>query len=97
MIHEVNRLPKGESDEVRQERYQYIAELTDKINQYNNVLAGVDSDAPGLLNLRIESFPLQQLFDIVSKGKMSFQMQGVKLDVEPTDAWSRPTASLRSS
>ena len=28
----------------------------------------------------------KQLFDIVSKGKMSFQMQGVKLDVEPTDA-----------
>lgn len=39
MIHEVNRLSEGgESDEVRQERYQYIAELTDKINQYNNVL-----------------------------------------------------------
>ena len=39
MIHEVNRLAEGgESDEVRQERYQYIAELTDKINQYNNVL-----------------------------------------------------------
>lgn len=87
MIHEVNRLSEGgESDEVRQERYQYIAELTDKINQYNNVLTEWIQMRQGSLSLRIESFPLQQLFDIVSKGKMSFQMQGVKLDVEPTDA-----------
>ncbi|EKC68476.1 two component system sensor histidine kinase, partial [human gut metagenome] len=84
MIHEVNRLSEGgESDEVRQERYQYIAELTDKINQYNNVLTEWIQMRQGSLSLRIESFPLQQLFDIVSKGKMSFQMQGVKLDVEP--------------
>lgn len=87
MIHEVNRLSEGgESDEVRQERYQYIAELTDKINQYNNVLTEWIQMRQGSLSLRIESFRLQQLFDIVSKGKMSFQMQGVKLEVEPTDA-----------
>ena len=87
MIHEVNRLSEGgESDEVRQERYQYIAELTDKINQYNNVLTEWIQMRQGLLSLRIESFPLQGLFDIVAKGKMSFQMQGVTLEVEPTDA-----------
>ena len=87
MIHEANRLSEGgESDEVRQERYQYIAELTDKINQYNNVLTEWIQMRQGSLSLRIESFPLQQLFNIVAKGKMSFQMQGVKLEVEPTDA-----------
>lgn len=62
MIHEVNRLSEGgESDEVRQERYQYIAELTDKINQYNNVLTEWIQMRQGSLSLRIESFPLQQL------------------------------------
>ena len=87
MIHEVNRLSEGgERDEVRQERYQYIAELTDKINQYNNVLTEWIQMRQGSLSLRIESFPLQGLFDIVAKGKMSFQMQGVTLEVEPTDA-----------
>ena len=87
MIHEVNRLSEGgERDEVRQERYQYIAELTDKISQYNNVLTEWIQMRQGSLSLRIESFPLQGLFDIVAKGKMSFQMQGVTLEVEPTDA-----------
>ena len=40
----------------------------------------------GMLNLRIESFSLQQLFDIVEKGKTSFQMKGIRLVVKPTDA-----------
>ena len=39
-----------------------------------------------MLNLRIESFSLQQLFDIVEKGKTSFQMKGIRLVVKPTDA-----------
>lgn len=39
MIHEVDRLMKGDdSEEVKQERYTYISELTDKINQYNSIL-----------------------------------------------------------
>ena len=87
MINEVNRLQEGgESEAVRQERYQYISELTDKINQYNNVLTEWIQMRQGALNLRIESFPLQPLFDIVAKGKMSFQMKGITLDIQPTDA-----------
>ena len=39
-----------------------------------------------MLNLRIESFSLQQLFDIVEKGKTSFQMKGIRLVVKPTGA-----------
>ena len=40
MIHEVDRLMKGDdSEEVKQERYTYISELTDKINQYNSILS----------------------------------------------------------
>ena len=40
----------------------------------------------GTLNLRITSFALQPLFDIVQKGKMNFDMKGVELVVEPTEA-----------
>lgn len=87
MIHEVDRLQEGgEPEATRQERYQYISELADQINQYNGVLTDWIQMRQGSISLRIESFPLQPLFDIVAKGKMSFQMRGVKLEVHPTDA-----------
>ena len=87
MIHEVNRLVEGrDSQEVKEERYGYIRELTDKINQYNNILTGWIQMRQGSLNLRITSFPLQPLFDIVQKGKMGFQMKGISLEVLPTAA-----------
>ena len=86
MVNEVDRLCMGtDSDEVKAERYQYISELTDKINQYNDVLTHWIQMRQGALSLRIESFALQPLFDIVAKGKMSFQLKGVLLDVHPTD------------
>ena len=72
-------------EQVKQERYEYISELTDKINQYNNVLTQWIQMRQGSLNLRIESFPLQPLFDIVLKGKMGFQKKGITLEVKPTD------------
>lgn len=89
MIHEVNKLAEDDEstpDEVKQERYEYISELTDKINQYNTILTNWIQMRQGTLNLRIVSFPLQPLFDIVAKGKMSFQMKKIKLDVQPTAA-----------
>ena len=87
MIHEVDKLAEDDEstpDEVKQERYEYISELTDKINQYNTILTNWIQMRQGTLNLRIVSFPLQPLFDIVAKGKMSFQMKKIKLDVQPT-------------
>lgn len=89
MIHEVDKLAEDDEstpDEVKQERYEYISELTDKINQYNTILTNWIQMRQGTLNLRIVSFPLQPLFDIVAKGKMSFQMKKIKLDVQPTTA-----------
>lgn len=95
MIHEVDRLMKGDDpEEVKQERYTYISELTDKINQYNSILTDWIQMRQGAINLRIESFPLQPLFDIVAKGKMSFQMRGVKLTVQPTDATVKADRTL---
>lgn len=89
MIHEVDKLAEDDEstpDEVKQERYEYISELTDKINQYNTILTNWIQMRQGTLNLRIVSFPLQPLFDIVAKGKMSFQMKKIELDVQPTAA-----------
>lgn len=87
MLNEIKRLSKNnEPEATRRERYEYIGELTDKIDEYNNILTDWIQMRQGQLNLHIESFPLQQLFDIVAKGRMSFQLKGISLDVEKTDA-----------
>lgn len=87
MVNEVERLTSDQEPEsVRQERYTYIAELTDQINAYNDVLTQWISMRQGELSLHIESFRLQELFDIVARSRMSFQMKGIDLVVEPTDA-----------
>ena len=82
IIHETSRL-QGEGSE---ERLEYIRELTDQINDYNEVLTYWIQLRQGDLSLHIESFRLQTLFDLLSKGRTSFQMKGVDLRVESTDA-----------
>ena len=76
MIHEVQRGEKANTD--------YIFELTDQINDYNDVLTYWIQLRQGELSLHIESFALQPLFNIVAKGKSSFQRKGVELNVQPT-------------
>ena len=85
MIHEVKRLLQyKDTPEVRAERYAYVAELTDKINDYNNILTEWIQMRQGDVSLHIESFRLQELFDIVKKGRMAFQLRGVELNVNDT-------------
>ena len=64
----------------------YIRELTDNINQQNNLLTRWIQLRQGELSLHIESFPLQEVFDIIARSKTSFEMKGVNLHVEPVDA-----------
>jgi len=64
----------------------YIRELTSQINDYNDILTHWIQLRQGELNLKIETFPLQPLFDMVAKGRKSFGMKGIGLDVEPTEA-----------
>ena len=64
----------------------YIRELTTQINSYNDILTHWIQLRQGELNLKIETFPLQPLFDIVAKGRKSLEMKGITLEVEKTDA-----------
>ena len=64
----------------------YIRELTDNINQQNDLLTRWIQLRRGELSLHIESFQLQELFDIIARSKTSFAMKGVDLQVEPVDA-----------
>ena len=80
--HEVKHLENLENNE----RLDYIREVTDKINEQNDLLTTWIQLRRGELNLHIESFPLQPLFDIVGRSRSAFDMKGVSLSVEPTDA-----------
>ena len=87
IINEINRLSHGhEAENVRRERYEYINELADIINDYNNVLTKWIQMQQGNISLHIESFPLQPLFDIVKRSRSGFALHGVELDVRTTEA-----------
>ncbi len=99
ILHEVKRLNRapafhgqqsadGRQDEqkIRRERLSYIQELATQINVYNDVLTQWIQLRQGTLNLHIESFRLQDLFDIVAHSRTGFAMKQVTLEVLPTDA-----------
>ena len=65
---------------------QYVRELAERINQYNDLLSQWIRIRQGVVTLNVESFPVQGLFDIVSKGSRSFSQKGVELDVVGSDA-----------
>ena len=86
MIHEVRQPDGGNLD--------YVRELTDQISVYNDVLTHWIQLRQGELSLKIESFPLQKLFDLIARGRKSFQMKGVDLQVDPTDAVVKADTAL---
>ncbi len=87
ILNEAKRLETlDEPDAIRSERYNYVAELTDQINDYNDVLTHWIQLQQGQLSLHIESFSLKELFEMLSKSAISFQLKGVTLNVIPSDA-----------
>ena len=64
---------------------QYVRELAERINQYNDLLSQWIRIRQGVVTLNVESFPVQGLFDIVIKGSRSFSQKGVELDVVKSD------------
>ncbi|SFG11369.1 Histidine kinase-, DNA gyrase B-, and HSP90-like ATPase [Prevotella sp. KH2C16] len=87
IIHEIKSLRNNEeSEELKSERLVYITELTDEINAYNAVLTNWIQLRQGELSLHIESFPIKDLFNIIDKNHVGFQLKGVELEIEDTDA-----------
>jgi signal transduction histidine kinase len=72
--------------ETKKERYQYIRELIDRINEYNDMLALWIKMKQGKLSLNIESFALNELFTLQSKRRKTFESKQLQLLVEPTEA-----------
>ena len=87
LSNELRMLALNDNSEVTAgERLNYVAELTDKIEEYNIILERWIKLRRGELNLTIGNFSLQELFDIIAKGEQAFAMKGLTLDVLSTDA-----------
>lgn len=86
MKHEIRMLAERyETDAQRMDRYQYITELANEINRCNDTLTQWIEVRKGQLRLRIETFALQSLFDIVNRSRSSFAIKGIELNIVPTN------------
>ncbi len=95
IIHEVQQLRLQPYDEaVRKSKYSYISDLTDIINEYNDILALWIKMRKGTLSLSIETFALNELFELIRKGEKAFEMKQVTLEVTSTDALVKADKSL---
>ena len=83
VILEVKRMSIHNAE--KEDSLQYIKELTEKINEQNDVLTNWIQLRQGELSLHIETFPLQPVFDIVAKSKRSFSLKGIELEVAKTE------------
>lgn len=85
ITHELELLVKrNEPEETRQRRYDYIAEVTETIQHHNDVLTQWIQMRQGSIGMKIETFKLQDIFDVLQHGRTSFMLKGVELQVEPT-------------
>lgn len=85
-VHKLTRKGYLNDERIKVEKYQYIDELVTAINEYNDILALWIKMKQGTLSLNIETFELNELFDLLRKGSRSFEMKQQQLEVQPTDA-----------
>lgn len=95
-LHEINKLKtdKDATPETIRERFLYLSELIDKINDYNDVLGHWVKIRQGMVTLNIENFALKPLFETLRHGTKSFDIKGVALEVEDSDAVVKADKSL---
>lgn len=74
-----------DNSSVRREKLQYIDELITKINDYNDIIAAWIKMRQGTLSLNIENFELSSLFDVVEKGRRTFELRKQTLEVTQND------------
>lgn len=77
---------RDESPRQKAERYAYISELAAKIIDYNNLLTEWIKMRQGRIGIKIETFSLSPLLQLLRKGKTSFSLKGINLIVDDTDA-----------
>ncbi len=84
-VHKLTQMGYINNDTIKKEKYQYIDELVTTINEYNDILALWIKMKQGELSLNIETFELNEIFELLRKGNRAFEMKQLTLEVEPTD------------
>lgn len=79
---------------IKKEKYQYIDELVTTINEYNDILALWIKMKQGTLSLNIETFALNELFELLAKGRRAFEMKKQTLEIEPTQTLIKADKAL---
>jgi len=80
--------------DIKEEKYQYIGELIERINEYNDILALWIKMRQGSLSLNIENFALNPLFEVLQKGRRNFDWKKQTFLVEPTEVWVKADKAL---
>ena len=83
-VHKLKSAPYARQAEVKKGKYVYIDELIARINEYNDILALWIKMRRGVVSLNIENFALNELFDMIGRGKRSFEMKHQQLVIHPT-------------
>lgn len=89
MAREIERLQTPEvwnDPQLRSRKLEYIGELTDEINDLNEILVQWVRTKQGVVGLHIESFSLDEVFTMIERGAASFVLKGLTLDVQSTEA-----------
>ncbi len=97
IVNEVHKLiQKGfiNDERIKKDKYLYIGELVSTINEYNDILALWIKMKQGTLSLNIETFELNELFDLIRKGSHAFEMKKLALHVQATDTWVKADKAL---
>lgn len=97
ILNEVHKLTERgyiDNAKIKKEKYQYIDELVTTINEYNNILALWIKMKQGTLSLNIETFSLNELFELLGKGRRAFEMKNQKLEIEPTTVMVKADRAL---
>lgn len=97
VVNEVHKLTSFDylsRKEIKEEKFQYIGELIERINEYNDILALWIKMRQGSLNLNIENFALNPLFEVLLKGRRNFDIKMQTFSVEPTEAWVKADKAL---
>ena len=75
-------------------RLQYVAELTDKLADYNVILERWIKMRRGDMSLQVERFSVREIFDVIEKSVPYFSARGIQLDVRRSDIVVRADRAL---
>ena len=90
-MHEASKLAQAEAMDTAEihTRLEYLSELVEKIDTYNDILGRWVKISQGIVSLNVENVPLLSILDILKGNAHAFEMKNITLDIQPIDATVR--------